>query len=132
MALIDCPECGKEVSDKAPSCPHCGIVFKPRENPVSLDTFEESKTEKISGVVWGVLKFILFLLVSGVISFAIYLVPALPIYLLFYEASDGAMDDVIVFIISVPAVIIGFFAGWYFMYRREKFLKFFRRIKRSN
>lgn len=25
MALIRCPECTKEVSDKAPSCPHCGL-----------------------------------------------------------------------------------------------------------
>jgi uncharacterized RDD family membrane protein YckC len=25
VALIDCPECGEEVSDKAPTCPHCGI-----------------------------------------------------------------------------------------------------------
>ena len=24
MALIDCPECGEEVSDKAPTCPYCG------------------------------------------------------------------------------------------------------------
>ena len=24
MALIKCPECGKEVSDKASSCPNCG------------------------------------------------------------------------------------------------------------
>tara|TARA_A100000172_G_scaffold80931_2_gene71957 strand:+ start:19 stop:849 length:831 start_codon:yes stop_codon:yes gene_type:complete len=24
MALIQCYECGKEISDKAPSCPHCG------------------------------------------------------------------------------------------------------------
>ena len=25
MALISCPECGKEISDKAPSCPSCGV-----------------------------------------------------------------------------------------------------------
>ncbi len=25
MALIKCPECGKEISDKAPSCIHCGF-----------------------------------------------------------------------------------------------------------
>lgn len=25
MALITCLECGKEVSDKAASCPHCGV-----------------------------------------------------------------------------------------------------------
>lgn len=24
MALIGCPECRREVSDRAPSCPHCG------------------------------------------------------------------------------------------------------------
>ena len=24
MALINCSECGKEISDKATSCPHCG------------------------------------------------------------------------------------------------------------
>ncbi len=24
MSLISCPECGKQVSDKAMSCPHCG------------------------------------------------------------------------------------------------------------
>ena len=25
MAIIKCPECGKDVSDKAPFCPHCGV-----------------------------------------------------------------------------------------------------------
>lgn len=25
MALIDCPECGGQVSDLAPTCPHCGV-----------------------------------------------------------------------------------------------------------
>ncbi len=24
MAMINCPECGKEISDKAATCPHCG------------------------------------------------------------------------------------------------------------
>jgi len=24
MALIECYECEKEISDKAPACPHCG------------------------------------------------------------------------------------------------------------
>jgi uncharacterized OB-fold protein len=25
MALIKCPECGKQISDKAEVCPHCGV-----------------------------------------------------------------------------------------------------------
>lgn len=28
MALIKCPECGKDVSDKAPSCIHCGFPLQ--------------------------------------------------------------------------------------------------------
>lgn len=31
MALIACPECGKQISDKAESCPGCGYKFKPLE-----------------------------------------------------------------------------------------------------
>lgn len=28
MALITCPECGREISDKAVSCPHCGYPLQ--------------------------------------------------------------------------------------------------------
>ena len=28
MAIIQCPECSKEVSDKAGNCPHCGFGVK--------------------------------------------------------------------------------------------------------
>ncbi len=54
MALIICPECGKEISDKAPSCPNCGcptsaMPFQnlPSESKISetaiLATFRASK-----------------------------------------------------------------------------------------
>jgi DNA-directed RNA polymerase subunit RPC12/RpoP len=33
MALFNCPECGKEISDKAASCPHCG-------NPINVESEE--------------------------------------------------------------------------------------------
>ena len=32
MALINCPECGNQVSDKATNCPHCG-------NPIDTKTY---------------------------------------------------------------------------------------------
>ena len=38
MALIKCPECGKEVSDKAPACIHCGFP---------LNNIQLSKNENI-------------------------------------------------------------------------------------
>ena len=32
MALINCPECGKEISDRVIACPHCGFPMQ-EENP---------------------------------------------------------------------------------------------------
>lgn len=33
MALTTCPDCGKQVSDKAPTCPNCGCpIAKPKQN----------------------------------------------------------------------------------------------------
>lgn len=37
MALINCPECGKEISDKAERCPNCGIRIEPL--PISSCTY---------------------------------------------------------------------------------------------
>ena len=34
MALIKCPECGSSVSDKATTCPHCGVELKVSEELV--------------------------------------------------------------------------------------------------
>lgn len=34
MALIQCKECGKTISDKAAACPHCGAPVS-KENPVT-------------------------------------------------------------------------------------------------
>lgn len=36
MALINCPECGKEISNKATACPNCGMPLK-RENRGTYD-----------------------------------------------------------------------------------------------
>ena len=31
MAMIKCEECGKEISDKAAACPHCGCVVEKKK-----------------------------------------------------------------------------------------------------
>ena len=36
MALIRCPECGKEVSDKAPACVHCGYPLQKGEGKCNI------------------------------------------------------------------------------------------------
>lgn len=66
MALIHCPECGKEVSDKAGSCPNCGHPIngeKPQEKKPSL------KTGSIIGLIGGAsFIFIIVLSLSGLLS----------------------------------------------------------------
>lgn len=37
MAIVNCKECGKEISDMAQTCPHCGVVLK-------KDTFSKEMT----------------------------------------------------------------------------------------
>ncbi len=33
MALINCPECSREVSDQAAACPHCGYPLRAKPSP---------------------------------------------------------------------------------------------------
>jgi hypothetical protein len=44
MALSPCPECQKDVSDKAPTCPHCGV-------PLRAGRASRRKLATIAGVV---------------------------------------------------------------------------------
>lgn len=54
MALIKCPECEKEVSSAAPSCPHCGFVLNAaapvqQDNSAELEKYLELATQAIQG-----------------------------------------------------------------------------------
>ena len=41
MALISCPECGKEISDKAFACPHCGNPMNSQPQQIPQPQQEE-------------------------------------------------------------------------------------------
>jgi len=41
MALITCPECGKQISDKAPACIHCGYPMQEKQTtPARASTYK--------------------------------------------------------------------------------------------
>ena len=57
MALIPCHECGKEISDQAEACPHCGAPVKKPEppkvedmTPEELNQLAEQQRMKMMGI----------------------------------------------------------------------------------
>lgn len=55
MALFQCPECNKEISDKAECCPHCGTPLKLKKNSVAVTT-------KRAGGKWEAAGFLLIVI----------------------------------------------------------------------
>ena len=59
MALIKCPECMKEVSDKAPTCPNCGSpIAAAKENSevgVNLTTIQGTSKRLKSQILISVI-----------------------------------------------------------------------------
>ena len=45
MAIISCPECGKQVSDRAVSCPECGCPISAVPSAASVSV--EKEVEKL-------------------------------------------------------------------------------------
>ena len=64
MALIECPECGKMVSDKAEDCPNCGFPIsamiiepqKPLSEGLNNTLIYGEKTYDLTDVVEFILK----------------------------------------------------------------------------
>lgn len=81
MALIECPECNTQVSDKAASCPHCGCPISERNTQIHIvrDTSEQARSRGvyiITGLIFGAIGFHNFYSgnnVSGAIKIALVL-----------------------------------------------------------
>ncbi len=76
MAIVNCYECGNNVSTKASVCPHCGCP-RPSGNPdddiksVPSETDEENKRINIrlkKLLFWFVVIFLAAAVLSGIIS----------------------------------------------------------------
>jgi hypothetical protein len=68
MALISCPECSKEVSDKAKSCPHCGYELNSGSSKNTKMSKKSGKGTVILTVILFVGIFILILHTAGIFS----------------------------------------------------------------
>ncbi len=77
MALMQCPECNKEISDKVKTCPHCGFPFEENSDysnnvqqveisAVNISLKDPVKTKKV--ILGSVSIFIVLVLVYVVFS----------------------------------------------------------------
>lgn len=46
MSMIECPECGKEVSDNAVMCPNCGYGVKEHFSKIESEEVRKQNEEK--------------------------------------------------------------------------------------
>jgi uncharacterized membrane protein YvbJ len=67
MALINCPECGKEISNSAVTCPHCGIkllsfaAMKAQMNKKKSSKPKEVDQKEIKKIAVGLFIFVIFI-----------------------------------------------------------------------
>lgn len=83
MALIKCPECGKEVSDRAGKCIHCGYPF----HHAQVEQVEE--------------EYLSFCHVCKVAYWGVYLLIAVAVFLCFF------MEDGVVAAIPLGIIALG-------------------------
>lgn len=67
MALIKCPDCGRDISDQAPACPHCGRPAA-AGTPVAPTAAPSPEKAKTSAAAWGCLAIIVLVFVIVVIG----------------------------------------------------------------
>ena len=71
MALITCPECKKEISDTAKSCPSCGYELKTSEKQLcpncNIEAIAVKKKKQVS--VGGIIGALIFIIAIPVLFF---------------------------------------------------------------
>ena len=64
MAMIKCPECGKDISSSAEKCPNCGYPISGKQKG---DTKHQQAPKKKKGILWKILIFIVACCIIGAV-----------------------------------------------------------------
>ena len=68
MSLSRCPDCNRQVSDRAGACPHCGCPLRDPDFPARVRTAEDSFLTRSRGcgdlVLYGTLGLLILLMLA--------------------------------------------------------------------
>lgn len=72
MALINCPECKIEISDKVKACPNCGFPLQEESNEVKQEELNNVKIhkKKTKKIIFGVI----LALVAIIITISVFVI----------------------------------------------------------
>ena len=75
MALINCPECGKEISDSAPTCPHCGYLMSEKPpyapRPTEIGELRKKVAAGVGNTIFGIVCILISIPFIGVFGIGI-------------------------------------------------------------
>lgn len=94
MALIACPECGKQISETTPSCPHCGYQLAEQVRAASLSktaigALTVNKKKGISTVIGSSV-----ILLLSPIGFAFFLIPGICLVIFSLIGIGSGINDI--------------------------------------
>lgn len=103
MALINCPECSKEISDRVKACPNCGYPFEEEANETEKVVAETTEKKTVNKkLILGII--VLGIIIAG-ISSVVYTTVAAPkkTYNQALEALEsGKYDEAVALLEKIP------------------------------
>ena len=112
MALINCPECNKEISDTAKNCIHCGYVLKEENNVIQPQTVVVEAKKGLSAKNSLNIGVTIIFVITGLTLFLYWLVCGLyniPLSNLdiFRDYTESELDEIVPILewLVIPALI---------------------------
>src|SRR4051812_47015883 len=107
MALIICTECGKDISDTALTCPHCGAIKskekKVRRKPLPLS--RTSRKRKMQWSIWGMAALLSGILIIVVIAHKGWRLETAPIPRVTKKSLNADKSDILDYKATIHATI---------------------------
>lgn len=113
MALINCPECGKGISDKAENCPNCGFpINQPDDKYMQYEDNQENKElgVSIASLVCYILSVIFNVLSQGLLA-GILAIACIILVIISFSKKGKCICANIVFWINTLAFILVIVCG---------------------